>query len=183
MWCDATVRLILRNETYAGLWHYRKVDRCGTHSERRAPSERIAVNVPVVIDRDPWEKAQARLQYNKQMAMRNCKRQYLLRGMIRCGCGAAMIGQVVNGKYWYYVCTANPHKHTKLEHLCKERAVRCDAADQEAWGYVLNLFADRERFERALHQAQQAKLDALLPKRERLETVNGLLADCDKEAA
>lgn len=187
MWDAATVRLILKNETYAGLWHYRKVNRQKNHSERRDLQEQILVQVSAIVDRDLWDAAQKRLQYNQKMSLRNCQHQYLLRGMIRCACGAAMQAQTVvskDGKYRdaYYICTANPHKHLQLEKPCREPAVRCEVAEEKVWKHVYDVLSNREKFKADLHRAQQSERDALAPKQERLKIVNGLMADCLKEA-
>ena len=187
MWDAATVRLILKNETYAGLWHYRKVNRQNNHSERRDLQEQILVQVSPIVDRDLWDAAQARLQYNQKMSLRNCQHPYLLRGMIRCACGAAMQAQNVVSKdgkyrYAYYICTANPHKHVQLEKPCREPAARCEAVEEKVWEYVYNVFSNRDKFEADLRRAQQSELDSLTPKQERLKIVNELMADRLKEA-
>jgi len=104
-WAEVISRMIA-NETYCGTWHYRKVDRTNGKEHHRDASERIAVNVPAIVDRETWERAQAQREYNVEMSKRNCKHDYLLRGRVRCGCGKAMVGghSHFGGKdYFYYV--------------------------------------------------------------------------------
>ena len=47
----------------------------------------------------------ARGKHNKRMSRRNCQSQYLLRGLVKCGCGASMTAAQSAKKYFYYRCT------------------------------------------------------------------------------
>ncbi len=47
---------------------------------------------------------------------------------------------------------------------------------------MLELLTDRERFEKALYDAQDAERQAVKPKQERLETVDKLIAECEVES-
>lgn len=187
IWNDSTVRGILMNETYCGVWRYGKTKSAGRQGNvtrsKQGVENQVAVAVPAIIDRETWERAQERRAYNKRMAQRNCRHDYLLRGMIRCGCGKAMVGDTVRGPYSYYCCTSHYHYYAGIEQVaCSEKPVRCDAADEAAWNYILGLLKDAGAFESAIRDAQKAELDTLAPKRERLETVLSLIADCDREA-
>ena len=76
----------------------------GVRSER---SSLLEAAVPALVDSKTFEKAGAQLLRNRRLATHNAKRQYLLRGLIRCGlCGAEFSGSVryKNGKGFYYRC-------------------------------------------------------------------------------
>ncbi len=139
MWCSATVHIILTNETYVGVWRYGK--RIGNEGRRgkRPIAEQIAVSVPALIERELWDTAQARREYNKRMAKRNAKREYLLRGMGRCGeCNYALGGEYSKG-YTYYRCSRHASHFAGLEERCSQKAVRADKLEAITWGYVLDL--------------------------------------------
>lgn len=63
VWCYSTVGDILASETYAGTWYYGKK---GNDREYW-----LAVEVPAIVRREVWEKAQERRKRNREMAKRN----------------------------------------------------------------------------------------------------------------
>ena len=108
LWNELTVNRILQNETYAGVWRYGKQRGTNGKGGKRPIEETIAVSVPTIVDRELWEAEQRQREYNKRMSKRNCKHDYLLRSMGKCGeCGFALAGapHVAQGKlYLYYHC-------------------------------------------------------------------------------
>jgi hypothetical protein len=63
---------MLHNETYAGVWYYgkyKKVD--GKRVQNPPPSTWLAVEVPSIVDRQTWEKAQVIMKENHNNAKRN----------------------------------------------------------------------------------------------------------------
>ena len=78
-WTRSRVRELLKREVYAGVWHFgkRKVltvrDDQGRERMRGVTNPReswIPVNVPPLVDRATWDKAQSRLDENKNNALR-----------------------------------------------------------------------------------------------------------------
>ncbi len=189
-WFASTVKHIIANETYCGKWHYCKMTKrkVGDHwtFHRRDKSEQIAVDVPAIIDREMWERAQARREYNAKMSKRNCKRDYLLRGRVRCGCGRAMVGTTTRNKvgteYHYYICDEGHEQNIARQKLCAEKMVRCERLDSFAWESIKELFADPDRLWAELKRAQQDELTAQDPKRDELKAVEDFIAQCDAEA-
>lgn len=183
LWTSCQVLKILSDETYAGVWRYgRMIGKSGKRGMRPV-DEQIKVRVPAIIDRETWEKAQAQRAYNKQMSKRNGKRFYLLRGMIRCGCNLSMVGKFM-GTQRYYICNWRANHIKGLEERpCNEKDVNADAIEKEVWEYIEGLFADLEKFKQELLQAQAEENDFLAPKREELEAVEKLIANCDVDAA
>ena len=59
--------------------------------------------------------------------------------------------------------------------------VRCEKAETEAWNFVLKLYENREDFERRLRLALEMQEQQLAPKRERLTTVEQVIAECERE--
>ena len=144
----------------------------------------IAVNVPAIIDRDLWERAQARRKYNAEMSKRNFKRGYLLRGMIRCGiCESAMTGHFIPmPANLYYQCGQFYARH-KLEKRCNARTVRADAIEADVWDEVCELFQDLDQLWRDLKAAQQNEEDKLKPIRDKLQTVEDFIKHAEGEIA
>ena len=160
-WAPATIRLILKNETYIGKAHYhrmlsiepkkprnplayRKNEK--TTKKPRPRSEWIEIEVPAIIDEDSFRRANEQLKKNTWWSARNnTKHQYLLRCLVRCGeCGYKMTG-VLNGKYAYYRCRkgrdlVETHRETK----CTSRSARQDRLDEVVWKEITGLLKNPE---------------------------------------
>ena len=130
-WAVSTVRVILRNEKYAGTWVWNKrrfLKDPETGRRRpvpRPPHEWVRQEHPElrIINADLWDSVQERLRYMEQahgVSLRSPARgaahvaysPYLLSGVLRCGvCGARMIAQTATRKkgtdvyrYGWYRC-------------------------------------------------------------------------------
>lgn len=183
MWASSQVITMLTNETYAGVWHFRK--RIGNRNRKedlRPLEEQIAVSVPAIIERDLWEQAQARRERNKRMARRNAKYDYLLRCIIRCGCGRAMTGRFMGRYRYYHCCWRSSHIVNVEDNPCKEKYVRADWVESLAFDYVKNLFVDPVNFERRLRIAQQKELAEFSPKRDELEAITANILQTERQA-
>jgi len=146
-WGDSTVRAILHNEVYSGIWRFglkQWVKEPGTN--RRVPKDRDASEIPPeqnrqhlrIIDDETWHAVQARLKAISQHYTKNGIKKggsipgkntsYLLSGMLVCECGALMF---INGgnNYRRYRCTANarrgtcPNRVTVAEPIARRRIV------------------------------------------------------------
>jgi site-specific DNA recombinase len=138
-----------------------------------------------MIDRALWEAAQARREYNRRMSKRNAKREYLLRGRVKCGCGASMVGTAdTRGPTYRYRCAFQNNRFVGLEKMgCREKAVRGDVLESFAWKYVLNIFNTAPAdFEKALRDAQATERAAIEPKREELTTLLEMIKETEGEA-
>lgn len=119
-WEPTTVKNILRNETYAGVWRYgktkfkyddlpngKRVRRIVTHLSE----DNVKVPVRAIISHELWEQAQYQLQENRKKFRKPTKYSYLLRGRVRCAkCGSAM------------------HGHTEDRHATVQTYYRCNRA-------------------------------------------------------
>lgn len=156
-WSAFTIHHLLKTETYAGVWHYRKVrdtrKEVGASLVRtlqpRPPEERIAVAVPAILSREMWSAAQERLHDNQKTAKgRLGKDEYLLRRIIFCACGRRM---AVRGTRWisdkpynaqrYFYCTSA--FGIVGEKRCPNRkTIRMDIAEKLVWDYIEQLLLD-----------------------------------------
>ncbi len=187
VWGVNSIIKILDREAYAGTWYYGLFEKkAGYKSYNQGDGKNaIAVSVPAIVDHETWMRAQERRKFNRQMAMRNCKRNYLLRGMIRCGeCDTAMTGRYVPNKtpVTYYDCG----QHRVLfpnENRCKSLMVRADAIEADVWESIEELFSDPVRLAKKLKVAQQKESDAQKPIREKLQITEDLIKHAESEAA
>ena len=139
MWAATAILDIIARESYAGIWRFGV--RIGPTRNKRPKEEWIEVEVPALIDRKIWEKAQVLREQNKQFSRRNSKHDYLLSGLTRCVCGFAMSGEYFSN-HQYYTCTWRNNHHTHLEErTCKARSVRADAIEVDVWESIVILFA------------------------------------------
>ena len=129
-WGASTIRAILYNERYVGLWKFKErqwVKVPGTN--KRQPRARNAAEVMqqerpelAIIDRALWDEVQARLAVTKRRyansgGMRGeltyKRAPYLLSGLVVCrDCGGTMT-MMGGAKYRYYRCQANKTKGPK----------------------------------------------------------------------
>jgi site-specific DNA recombinase len=98
-WHRGTVIAIAKNPAYAGKTY---AFTCAKGRARRKPREEwieLPGVTPPIISQEVFDAAQKQLQVNSAGAMRNTKREYLLRGHVRCRqSGHAYVGGVHGGK-------------------------------------------------------------------------------------
>ena len=121
---DSVIK-ILKNETFAGIYH---------HGDVRIPG-----GLPAIIDEDLWNMCQAIRKGSSKK--HTSKRNYLLSGKCFCGnCGATMVGGAswpVNKKafeYTYYGCK----KKTNLTGGCGAKSVRTEKVDRAVLGFLFD---------------------------------------------
>jgi site-specific DNA recombinase len=125
VWDSTRVCNVLRNETYAGVHHWGK----------RGKGEAIGQEIPPIIDRSTWEEAARLRRENHAWASRNAKRNYLLRGLIRCGaCGRRYVGRGHRSKGQYYYRCTTPK--------CSSPGLRADVLEGLVWADVEAFLSD-----------------------------------------
>jgi len=90
IWYPGRIRNMVVNPTYKGIHQYGK----RTNKVR----DLITRQVPAIVSEDTWDKAQQVLRDNQIEAVKNSRRNYLLRGLIKCGeCGLTYHGTAYKG--------------------------------------------------------------------------------------
>ena len=184
-WRGEVIREILISETYCGIWRYGKNIGKGGKGGKRPIDEHITVNVPAIVTRETWELAQARRAYNSRIARRKMKGEYLLRGLIFCGCGRGMAGGGRHSRYthYHYRC---PRRYVSGvaagSELCNEPLVKGGLIECVTWDSIMGLVKDPQKFEEKLRQAQANEAATMQPKQKELEHVIELLKETEKEA-
>lgn len=148
-WSAASIRNLIADTVYKGIHRYgkRRGRNGSTIGLDRGIVERPA---PALVDEATWETAQQRLHANRLYSSRNSKRQYLLRGLIRCGeCGISYVGcpgksTAVYARY-YYACNAATRRdrgpYGARGEYCPSRRVPAEELEAAIW-------ADIEEFRR-----------------------------------
>jgi site-specific DNA recombinase len=169
-WTATTVRNLLRNAAYIGTAYANRVQtlpaqrrrsalqapdaRGDTQVERPQP-EWIAVSVPAIVDRDTFERVQAKLAHNRQGAARNNKtHRYLLRGLVSCGlCHLSAPARESQG-YAYYVCKGHSDAlRAPREDRCTARFIPAPQLDDLVWQDLVIVLTQPAQIAQALQRA------------------------------
>lgn len=145
-WLPGRVRNMVVNSTYMGIHEY------GKRSAKKR--ETIKREVPAIVSPEIWKKAQAVLQDNLIEATRNAKRQYLLRGLIKCGiCGLTYTGTAYSGPGGkpkaYYVCNGKMSYRGPQQGKCASKNLPAEWVEGMVWSDCVNFI---ENPGQALHQ-------------------------------
>jgi site-specific DNA recombinase len=153
-WSISTVKHILQNETYAGVWHYGKHQRTAhsTHA-RRNRDEWMPVSVPAIITRELYEAAQRQSQINLVRAKRNSRYSYLLQGRLSCPtcgrafhCEADTRDQATTGNRFYYRCPGQRRAYSDdFAHCSCSRSLRADVWDERVWKRLEGVLKNPDR--------------------------------------
>jgi site-specific DNA recombinase len=134
-WSPGRVRNMLVSSTYKGVHEY------GKRSKRER--ELIVRDVPPIVDAALWQRAQDTLSKNARFAKRNARREYLLRGMMKCGCcGLTYIGTANKGargqERLYYKCNGKHSRGRALpyNHACASKSIPALEIESAIWGDV-----------------------------------------------
>ena len=163
-WAAEMVRHILRNETYTGTWYYGKTKviedgkvrkakpKCGFGKQVKRPKEEwIAVDVPVIIDQETFNLAQARAKLNLEQSNRGIKNQYLMTKRIRCAsCGFTYQGRTRDNHYRYY-CKGTERRPVKR---CNAPSFNGPPVDNVIWDWISNLIKDPDAIFAGLQDTQ-----------------------------
>jgi site-specific DNA recombinase len=184
-WSPSTVRRIISNSVYKGVWYYGKTRRRkvnGKSVQTKVPkSEWIPVPVPAIVDEETWEEAQACLKRNKQMARRNAKRNYLLRGMVFCPCGRRWTGRFKNHlNRAYYRCPATEAEYWRQR--CDSRfGIRQEILEDAVWEKVAAFFLEPENLIAEIERQRAKAKEETERKVNRLEAIDQAIADVDRK--
>jgi site-specific DNA recombinase len=175
-WNQATIIRFLENETYGGVWHWQKHQERNGRQSLRPEDEWMPVSVPAIISRETWEAAVARRVHNKENALRNTKREYLLSKRVTCGfCGAGMdarVSQIRGHVIPYYGCPANGRQaRPGFVHHCDLPYFRGDHVETEVWAWLQELLTHPEQLTKGLQALQAEQERQQEPLRARLQEI------------
>ena len=181
-WSSQSVHGILSNEAYAGLWTYSKMKRVDGKCVYNGEDELVKVEIPAIVCRTRWERAQDRLQHNAAFYRKAPKFSYLMAQRLVCGeCGCSISGMASrrskNSDQFnlYYGCLA------RRNHVGRECSVRVyfRAADVDAlvWEWITSILTDPIALSEGIEAYQAQQLEIQKPLEERLAVVDDLLKE------
>jgi site-specific DNA recombinase len=169
-WQVSTVRCILTNYAYTGVTFANRL-RVVPSKRRRSPlkpvgkrqsttqrprEEWIPIPVPAVVTQEVFDRVQAKLSHNQQMAPRNNKtHQYLLRRLVSCGqCRLSTYGRTLHHKYDYYVCKGRTDAlRAARGERCTSRYAPASQLDELVWQDLCTVLTQPEIIADALERA------------------------------
>jgi len=185
-WNTNTLRNMLRNRVYSGVYEALKTESIEPHrrlkatygktSRRpRAEQERVLlhglVEQPVVTEQE-FEWVQQRLTENQLYAKRNTHlRDYILKGMIRCAaCGHTYVGVTRNGSSYYY-CSAK-WKPVNRE-ACKSHGLRATQVEDEAFKMIADFLRGPHGFETEINRRYGLTQENVVSLRSQIANLEG----------
>lgn len=196
LWQDSTIRNMLMNPIYAGhlVWGRRMTN--PKYGKREGEKSRIISEEPLVtkegafpaiIDQKTWDRAQLVRETKpgpkRGTSGRAVSSRFLLTGLARCKCGAAIIGREGTGKgtHTYYICSG---KNSKGGAHCDCGYINTEKVDEIAVKELRRLYgskAKRERLMGIMKSELQRKLERLLPSLHQAEKALAKLHEQERE--
>ena len=202
-WNVSTVRGILTNSAYTGIAYAHRF--CTVPAQQRKSAlqpvgpgdskalrpeeEWIPIPVPAVVTQEVFDRVQAKLSFNQQIAPRNnTTHQYLLRGLVSCGrCKLSTIGRTIHSKYHYYICRGHTDALRAAQgQRCTARYTPADQLDELVWQDLCRVLTHPEIIAYALERAHgghwvpqelRACIDTLGKAEKQLERQQGRLLE------
>lgn len=183
-WNRTAVHYILTNPAYTGRtylftryktegnhhlkpWRKNKL----THTVMRPREEWVAVEgtTPAIITEELFEQVQMKLKRNKELALRNARREYLLSGYIFCGnCGKHFTARKKT-QHSYYSCPK-----------CKDRSLNVSKIETSVWQEIEEAVSNPEVVLVGVEELQKEQARGNVY-REELERIEGVLRHLTKE--
>jgi len=147
-WGETTVHKILRRQAYLGTLYYNRSceesvpisERNGRGKKRiqKPQSEWIPVSIPSIIDRESFERSQARHEANQQFSPRNLHEEHwLLRRLVRCEKCGLKCACVADRRRphmppsYYYRCEKQDRVPGRPR--CRPNHIRSEPLDKLVW--------------------------------------------------
>ncbi|GBF34319.1 phage DNA invertase [Desulfocucumis palustris] len=168
-WHAGHVSIILRNRAYIG--EYKTMQRSKKQKEGRL------IQVPSIVSREDFDKANRLLIENADTARGSRGREYLLRGLIYCGgCGRAFIGSSGNSKEGrvYYRCSGVANNGQGKR--CDAKLIRAADIENAVWSDIQHFLNNPDEVARAIERTIKQDSEQLEPVQNELNGIeNGLL--------
>lgn len=166
VWGTSTISLILNCESYTGVFHYKDIQIPLPHLQ--------------IIDTEIFLETRKRRRKNGNIASRNAKYEYLLRGgYFRCTCGRSMIGMSgFKGEFLYYRCCGRARRYANQ---CLEKSWASGKIEGIVWEWLSGLLADEQNLEYGIRRMVERRDTELVPKRNRLASIENHLAQTEEQ--
>ena len=160
VWSPTTIRNWLSHTAAKGEIYQLRFDTSerGDHnrsSRRLRPvDESFLLKVPALVSPEVWDAVHRQLARNQELAARNTRRQYLLRGLVVCGsCNRHMAGYSQSEKQ-YYRCASRAQKRIDHE-SCGYPLAKADELEPGVWDAITGLLKDPQRLREQLRNRHE----------------------------
>lgn len=139
---------ILTKELYCGVAYSGQISttKTGQYTKQtvnRPKDEWIPIPIPAIIPREDWEKAQRIIKQNKSALNKNCKRSYLLKGIVKCGvCGMGLVAsqhKKVSVTHYYRCVTKSSNQYQGSKFKCTNRYIPVDDLEEAVWQAFIDM--------------------------------------------
>jgi site-specific DNA recombinase len=98
----------------------------------------IPIPIPAIETIERWQQVQTVMAQNRTMSKRNAKRDYLLRGIVKCGvCGMGMVVSKIqstgNLNHYYRCVTRSSPQYRLTTTKCTNRYVPINSLEESVW--------------------------------------------------
>jgi site-specific DNA recombinase len=109
--------------------------------------EWVAIPVPAYLDRGLVDRARTMIAMNKGSERKHLTRQWELRGLMRCSCGATMMTHSTHphGRYLYHYYSCHKRRELRQMGTCRQKSLRAAEVESAVWEFVSGLLNDPER--------------------------------------
>ncbi|KJS16887.1 MAG: hypothetical protein VR69_07795 [Peptococcaceae bacterium BRH_c4b] len=169
-WHAGHISIILRNRTYIG--EYSTMQRSKKQKEGRI------IQVPPIIDKEIYEKANQLLIENADIGRGARGREYLLRGLIYCGnCGRAFVGSSGNSKEGrvYYRCTGTVNYGQGK--TCDAKMIRATDIENAVWTDIQHFLNNPGKVVEAINNSLKIEAEQLEPVQNEIDEIEKSLLE------
>jgi site-specific DNA recombinase len=187
IWNRHSVQAILINPAYTGKTYVFTTAKGKQFARPRADWIEIPGATPAIISQELFDAAQKQLRVNQEKSPRNCKREYLLHGYLRCRqCGRAYVGAITSSiqhskRYIqrFYRCKGKLKMYAPVERCCN-KGWSANKLEAMVWGKLEEYLSKPELIISQLEKQHQ-DADQLGVFEAELERVERQLKAVDRE--
>ncbi len=124
-----------------------------TTTTLRPEDEWVALPVPAYLPRSVVEQARAAMASNRGADRKRLAREWELRGLMRCSCGATMKPHTTQPSarpYHYYSCAQRRQLQKMCD--CRQRSIQARKVEPMVWEFISGLLKDPKHIERGIER-------------------------------
>ena len=190
-WHPGSVRTVLMNDAYLGIWYanrYKKEAREGQrHPQqvRRPADQWIPIPIPALISPELFAEAQRIRESGIHRGRTALKRpeSHLLRRLVVCGYCHRKVNSVTShgGRHRYYWCRGtDPHFVRPRRTFCPHPTTAAANLDELVWSDVVSLLQDPQLLLAAWREQHQLPVDGTLTA-EQIKTLTRRIRDAERQ--
>ncbi len=190
-WTVGSVRVILCNDAYLGIWYanrYKKevrADRRYPQQIRRPANEWIPIPIPALISPELFAEAQRIRDSGIHQGRAALKRpeSHLLRRLVVCGYCHRKMNSVTShgGRHRYYWCAGTDRQYIKpRRYYCPHPTTAAAKLDELVWSDVVFLLQDPQLLLAAWREQHQLPVDGTLAA-EQIKTLTRRIRDAERQ--